>query len=106
MPWATSTRRFRLPPDWAEIRKQVQERDKYRCQVIVDEKTGEICGKCGEEVDHIEPGDDHRLENLRSICRPHHWSKSGREGRQAQLARARAIKQQFARPQEKHPGLL
>lgn len=106
MPWETSTRRFRLPPDWAEIRVRIFERDKYRCQWIVNEYPREICGKVATDVDHKQAGDCHDDANLQALCRPHHNIKSGREGRAIQLARQRKIKQQFARPQEKHPGLL
>ena len=106
MTWATSTRRFRLPPDWAEIRVRIFERDKYRCQWIVNKEPREICGVLATDIDHIERGDRHEDSNLQALCRGHHNHKSAVEGRQAQLARAREIKKQFARPQEKHPGLL
>lgn len=41
------------------------------------------CNAPATDVDHIHPGDNHDLTNLRAICRPCHSYKSGREGRAA-----------------------
>lgn len=80
--WEGSTRRNRLPRDWAKRRLKVLARDGGRCQLR--EKPGEpICGARGNEVDHIQRGDDHSLENLRVLCRMHHAVKSAREGGQS-----------------------
>jgi hypothetical protein len=93
--WEGSTRRQRLPPNWdSEIRP------------AVFALYGDVCHMCGQlgadEVDHVEQGDDHRLENLRPI---HGWRtpqrchvyKSSREGA--------AARPRLHRPPEVHPGL-
>ncbi|MEV8637776.1 hypothetical protein AB0395_39630 [Streptosporangium sp. NPDC051023] len=97
--WANSTRNLRLPSDWNSRRRP----EVFRVY-------GDICHVCCEpgadEVDHLKPGDDHRIENLRPIhgrntpqrC---HLYKSSSEG-----GRAKAAKQGHRqRPAEKHPGL-
>ena len=86
--WKGSTRKARLPPDWPRRRAQVLARDNYRC----------FCGMPATDVDHVVPGDDHRLSNLRSLCRAHHLQKSSKEGVSARKHRRR--------PPEPHPGLL
>ena len=100
MAWETSDRRARLPSDWYKIRQRVLKRDRFRCQVR-DES-----GWCAEEatdVDHIRRGDDHRMENLRSICQWHHRKKSSQEGAAAAVAKRREISARFRR-EERHPG--
>jgi 5-methylcytosine-specific restriction enzyme A len=74
--WAGSTRRQRLPRDWPQLRAAVLTRDGGVCHV---------CGGPGaDEVDHVVPGDNHRLENLAAIHdRPCHRRKSAREGNAA-----------------------
>ena len=73
--WAGSTRRSRLPPDWERRRRAVLARD-------------ELCNVCrnaiSTEVDHIEAGDNHDLDNLQGICAPCHQRKT-----QAEAAAAR-----------------
>lgn len=73
-PWAGSTRRQRLPPDWPQIRRRILERDP-------------VCTKCWQqpstEADHIVNGDDHSDANLRGICTPCHRRKSALEGVEA-----------------------
>jgi hypothetical protein len=66
---------------------------------------GGICGDRATDVDHIRPGDDHRDENLRSLCGPHHRRKSSSEGAQAAKAKRQQIRRKFKRV-EAHPGLL
>jgi 5-methylcytosine-specific restriction protein A len=90
-PWATSTRRLRLPPNWPQIRLAVLARDGYVCHV---------CRQPGaNQVDHVLAGDDHRETNLAAIhAWPCHASKSSREGA--------AAKPKRLRPPERHPGLL
>jgi 5-methylcytosine-specific restriction endonuclease McrA len=96
--WDGSTRAERLPADWPERRRLVFERDGNTCHV---------CGRSGaDEIDHVNQGDDHALENLRPIhgsrtglrC---HSAKSGREGGRATAAKKASTR----RPEEPHPGL-
>ena len=65
---------------WARIRREILERDGYRCRQ---------CGRAGRlEVDHIEPmargGSDTDSDNLQSLCRECHISKTARENRKPQ----------------------
>lgn len=101
--WAGSNRREELPPDWEQIRRRVLRRDNSRC-VEVDQY-GRRCNASATDVDHIRPGDDHRLSNLRSLCSWHHNRKSGSEGGAAAAANRRRNSQKFRRT-ETHPGLL
>lgn len=97
--WAGHNRAARLPPDWES-----------RIRPAVFAAYGDTCHVChqsgADEVDHVEAGDDHRIEALRPI---HGWRtpqgchkrKSSAEG-----GRAKAAKQgSRQRPQERHPGL-
>lgn len=92
-PWATSTRRLRLPRDWARIRRDILDRDGYRCRL-----GSPVCTIEATEVDHIARGDDHRESNLQAVCRNCHARKSSFEGA--------AAKPKRLRPAERHPGLL
>lgn len=79
-PWAGSTRKKRLPPDWQTRRLIVLKRDRGICY---------LCGADrADTVDHIKPGDDHSLENLAAVhdrTPPHcHRAKSSAEGNAAQ----------------------
>lgn len=57
--WLGSTRKHTLPPDWNTRRQIVLRRDNYTCY---------ICGQKGADtVDHIQQGDDHRIENLAPV---------------------------------------
>ena len=80
-----------LPRDWSTRRRAVIARDK----VCV------ICGQPGRDVDHIDRGNDHRLQNLRLLCRSCHMKRTGRDGG---TARRRPKRQH--RPPAPHPGLL
>jgi hypothetical protein len=53
-------------------------------------------------VDHVIPGQDHSLVNLRGICQWHHARKSAQEGVAARRERAEIL---FRKP-EVHPGLI
>lgn len=68
MVWATG-RSERLPRDWRHKRLVVLARQKWLCAYP---------GCCLEavEVDHIQRGDDHRLENLQGLCVKHHRQKT------------------------------
>ncbi len=101
--WSGSDRRSRLPKDWPKIRLRVLRRDGGQCTALTE--AGERCVSTATDVDHIRPGDDHSMENLRSLCSWHHRQKSSREGAAAAHARRRAIEQRFRRD-EAHPGLL
>ena len=63
------------PPQWARIRRQVLNRDRWQCQ---------CCGSRGSrfEVDHIRPlmyGGSDDLSNLQVLCRRCHVAKSAAE---------------------------
>lgn len=107
-PWRGSTRSSRLPKNWrTEIRPAAFAR------------YGDICHICNQpgadEIDHLIPGDDHSLENLRPI---HGWRtglrchtrKSSAEGRRAAQAKGQTpkppIRPKRLRDPEPHPGLL
>jgi 5-methylcytosine-specific restriction enzyme A len=82
VPYAKSTRRKRLPSNWASLRRQVLRRDAYLCHCRdpahlwhVDE-----CNAFANEVDHVVFGDNHDIDNLSAICHRCHMSKSGHEG--------------------------
>ncbi len=95
--WEGSDRAARLPRDWRERRAKVLERDGHRCTVLM--RNGSRCRDRATEVDHIVPGDDHRLDNLRAICAWHHARKSSAEGNAA-----RTRLSSYREP-ERHPGL-
>ncbi len=96
-PWQGSDRRQRLPPDWAKRRAAVLRRDGNRCTWTL--RSGRRCTHPATDVDHIVAGDDHSLENLRSLCEQHHDRKTAGEGN---AARHRASRK---RDPEPHPGL-
>lgn len=99
MAWDTSDRKERLPADWTSRRVRVLRRDGYKCQAR--DSRGVQCGDPANQVDHIEPGDDHDYDNLQSLCRWHHARKSSAEGRAARKPRATQ-----KRAPEAHPGLI
>lgn len=84
---------------------------------MVRQVYGTACYLCSHDsasdTDHVNRGDDHRIENLRPICgtrcrqcadehrTPCHTVKSSREGGQA----AQAARPKRARPAEAHPGM-
>jgi 5-methylcytosine-specific restriction protein A len=97
--WDSSDRRERLPADWTARRMRVLRRDGYRCRAR--DSVGVRCDAPANQVDHIEPGDDHELDNLQALCRWHHARKSSAEGAAARRPRAR-----MTREPEPHPGAL
>src|SRR5690242_14013439 len=101
MTWTTSNRRSRLPKDWPVRVRTVLGRDGHRCQVRLHDKV--ICGKPANEVDHIIPGDDHKLSNLRAICSFHHSRKSSAEGHRAYAETMKRNRARFSRS-EVHPA--
>ena len=96
MGWETSRRRYRLPPNWADIRRAVLADDNWICQIQMADR----CLGTASEVDHIRRGNDHSRENLTSLCRRCHAKKSSQEGVEAR----RKKKELNKRPQERHPG--
>lgn len=73
-PWAGSTRRSRLPPDWQRRVAYVLERDDHTCY---------RCRRFANRVDHVVAGDDHSYSNLAAICLDCDKRKSGAEGGRA-----------------------
>jgi 5-methylcytosine-specific restriction protein A len=98
--WAGSDRKSRLPADWQQLRAAVRERSGGRCEVI--KRNGKRCYDAATDCDHIIPGDDHSLANLRDICTWHHRRKSSREGNEAQAA----LRAMLRHPVEQHPGVI
>ncbi|MFF3312448.1 HNH endonuclease [Streptomyces sp. NPDC002952] len=78
MAWEGSTRRARLPKDWPRTRRRILRRDGYECQTRFSD--GRLCGLPANQVDHIEPGNDHRDANLQALCTWCHTHKSSSEG--------------------------
>lgn len=77
--WATSNRKTRLPHSraWERTRQAVLNRDPF-CQLQI------ICtGAISTEVDHIEPGDNHDIDNLQGVCTDCHAHKTQTEAAQA-----------------------
>lgn len=98
--WVGSDRKDRLPPNWAELVRQVKARDANRCTWRLP--SGGRCPRRGTDVDHRVAGDDHALSNLQLLCGHHHDKKSAIEGWQAKKAK----KAKRFRPAEEHPGAL
>jgi 5-methylcytosine-specific restriction protein A len=95
--WQGSSRRASLPRGWARLRAAVLMRDKHRC-------TEDECTAYATNVDHVVPhhlGGTDTLDNLTSLCAPHHQAKSSREGSTAAAAKRADLK----RPAEQHPGI-
>lgn len=102
--WEGSDRRDRLPPDWnTRIRPRILRRDGHRC--TARHTGGAHCPEPATDVDHIIPGDDHRDENLTSLCQWHHQRKSSREGAAARAAQWRRHNRRYRRT-EGHPGIV
>lgn len=101
--WSSSDRSSRLPPDWPKRRLRVLKRDNWQCRSKMD--SGETCLDYANEVDHVNPGDNHEESNLAAICNWHHKLKSSQEGAAANNIRRARIRKSFRR-EEAHPGLL
>jgi 5-methylcytosine-specific restriction endonuclease McrA len=97
MAWASSNRKDELPGNWLSIRRRILARDGYACQWAMD--SGDACRASANQVDHIEPGSDHRDENLRALCKWHHDRKSAQEG-----VAARKPRPSQRRKPEPHPA--
>lgn len=95
MPWSSSDRRSRLPPDWPRRRARILRRDGYRCQLRYDG-----CRGIATEVDHIDQDDNHADDKLQAVCAPCHAVKTQREAADARAA----IRDRGRRAPEAHPG--
>lgn len=108
--WKDSGRKDRLPSWWPVTVRRIIARDPFclckgcpRCHYGVRGLPQDgTCQRRSQEADHIIPGDNHRDDNLRGICRPCHSKKSSGEGVAAK-AEKKAPTGLFA---EKHPGDL
>lgn len=97
MSWDTSDRLERLPSNWDQIKQRVFRLKGTKCLI----KWNDGCQIDATDVDHIVPGDDHRMKNLQPGCTWCHTRKSSAEGHAAK-ARMRALGK---RTPEKHPGM-
>lgn len=95
--WRTVPR----PTDWAARVAACKARDQS-CRWIIS-ADGTVCGSTENlECDHVGDPNDHDLSNLRMLCRPHHRSRTGRQG--AEAKHANQAKRQ--RPPKLHPGII
>lgn len=97
MPWSTSDRRFRLPRNWPQLKKQVKTRANGKCEASPHDRR---CDGIGTDCDHIVQGDDHSLDNLQWLSGPCHRAKTARESADRNRERAELRH----RPTERHPG--
>nr|DAP09027.1 MAG TPA: HNH endonuclease bacteriophage, HNH Endonuclease, DNA.52A [Caudoviricetes sp.] len=99
MAWATSTRRDRLPKDWPNIRAKIIRRARGMCEATDHDPR---CNGKGTEVDHITPGDNHSLNNLRLLNTFCHRKVTAEYNTRRRRERAAMRK----RPSEPHPGKI
>jgi 5-methylcytosine-specific restriction protein A len=68
----------RLMVDWNYIRNKIRRRDKWKCQMVLE--NGLICCRPATDVDHIvelaDGGSFHDLDNLRALCSDCHKIKT------------------------------
>ena len=88
--WNGRSRKPELPPNWDSVRRFVLKRDRNRCRWL---ENGVRCMQLANEVDHIRDRDDHRPENLQSLCGSHHRQKTATQYRRL-------------RDPEPHPGMI
>lgn len=98
MAWSTSDRRYRLPRNWPDIKRQVKRRAHGLCEADQHQPN---CDGIGTDCDHIIAGDNHSLDNLQWLSGPCHQAKTAAEN----AARNRANARMKRRPSEQHPGL-
>lgn len=77
MTWKGSTAKDRLPSAWQTIRREVLDRDSYRCTAI--KPNGTRCWDAASDVHKINDGDDRDPANLASLCSWHHLRATARE---------------------------
>lgn len=90
MVWSSSNRRAQLPNNWRTLRAWVLQRDNRVCQI-----GGPDCSTWANEVDHIQPGDNHHPNNLQAVCHRCHATKTHAESMTWPPRN---------RPPEPHPG--
>ena len=88
--WHGSTRKQRLPPNWATLRTQTETRAHGRCEATrIGRHHHTDCTGFGTDCDHITPGDDHSPQNLCWLSHPCHKAKTADESRTRNRARTR-----------------
>ena len=74
-PWAGSTRRAELPPDWPSITARIKTRDNNQCTQ---------CGSSHRlEVDHVGDRHQHGDHNLRTLCHDCHKKHTSKQAADA-----------------------
>lgn len=93
-----SRRRSELPADWNKIRARVLRRDNGKCV---------FCGAPANQVDHITPGQNHSIGNLRSLCRTCHMRRTAAQSKESRKRGGwTRPKRARRKPPPKHPGYL
>lgn len=100
-PWAGSTRRATLPPDWAGRKRRRHQLDNWTC---VDCGWHDPTGRT-LDCDHTGDRDDHRIASLRTRCNER-ANGCHRRRTQRQAAEARAARPSRRRADPPHPGLI
>lgn len=105
MSWDSSDRRQRLPDNWGALVRAVKHRAKATSKLGIEQcqarlPSGRRCPRVGTDVDHIVPGDDHNLKNLRLLCTTHHERKTVKEAAEGRAS----FRRSKYRPSEEHPG--
>lgn len=81
------------PKNWKSIRQKVFLRDDFTCTHVND--YGQRCVDRATDVDHIVQQGGEDLENLRSLCGPHHRLRSSSQGGTAAKKKLDKVKQSF-----------